>query len=112
MFRQINGNLKEKALSLERAFSLGDVACLFVGPQLKFMESRYDLFTQKFDRPHGVFVLHGAFVSVDMNISRTQTVDDLRELPGDGFRAANDDVVDPLQLIIGRRVTELRGAGA
>ena len=71
MFRQINGNLKEKALSLERAFSLGAVACLFVGPQLKFMESRYDLFTQKFDRPHGVFVLHGAFVSVDMNISRT-----------------------------------------
>ena len=76
------------------------------------MEGGDDLFTQKLDRPHCVLVLHGAFVSVDVNVSRPQAVDALRELPGNGLWAADYDIVDRLQFIVGRRVTELRGSSA
>ena len=65
------------------------------------MQGRNDLFTQQLDRAHDGLRVHGPLIPVDVQVARTEALDHLGQLPGDGLGIADNDIIDALELLVG-----------
>src|SRR5215510_10519612 len=69
--------------------------------QRNLVQGRYNLFTQQLDRAHDGLRVHGPLIPVDVQVARTEALNHLGQLPGDGLGIADNDIIDALELLIG-----------